>query len=113
MRGADLFVDRRVQDPTGDMLDNIRSGDLDIAVMWGPLAGPLVKDDPDLQFIPLLHEEGNPRLFYRITMGVRLEEQEWKRELNSLIRRNQDGINQILHEAGVPLVDDFGKQVMP
>ncbi|WP_111558006.1 quinoprotein dehydrogenase-associated putative ABC transporter substrate-binding protein [Paracoccus sediminilitoris] len=113
MRGADLFVDRRVQDPTGDMLDNIRSGDLDIAVLWGPLAGPLVKDDPDLQFTPLLHEDGNPRLFYRITMGVRLEEQEWKRELNSLIRRNQDGINQILHEAGVPLVDDFGKQVMP
>ena len=113
MRGADLFVDRRVKDPTGEMLDGIRAGDLDIAVMWGPLAGPLVKDDPDLQFTPLLHEEGNPRLFYRITMGVRLGEQEWKRQLNSLIRRNQDGINQILHDAGVPLVDDYGKQVMP
>ncbi|MDN5568634.1 MAG: quinoprotein dehydrogenase-associated putative ABC transporter substrate-binding protein [Paracoccus sp. (in: a-proteobacteria)] len=113
MRGSDLFVDRRIKDPMGDMLDAVRSGDLGAAVMWGPLAGPRVKGDPDLLFTPLLHEEGAPKMFYRITMGVRLGEQEWKRQLNSLIRRNQDGINQILHDAGVPLVDDYGKQVMP
>lgn len=113
MRGVDLFVDRRVKDPMGDMLQGVRSGQLGAAVMWGPLAGPRVKDDPDLQFVPLLHEEGGPRLFYRITMGVRLGEQEWKRQLNSLIRRNQDGINRILHDAGVPMVDDYGKQVLP
>ncbi len=113
MRGVDLFVDRRVEDPMGDLLEGVRSGEMGAAVMWGPLAGPRVKDDPDLQFTPLLHEEANPRLFYRITMGVRMEEQEWKRELNSLIRRNQDAINDILHEAGVPLVDDYGKALLP
>ncbi|MGR3200254.1 MAG: quinoprotein dehydrogenase-associated putative ABC transporter substrate-binding protein [Paracoccus sp. (in: a-proteobacteria)] len=113
MRGADLFVDRRVEDPFGDLLQGVRAGELDAAVLWGPLAGPRIKDDPDLQFTPLLKEEGGPKLFYRITMGVRLEEQEWKRQLNSLIRRNQDGINQILHEAGVPLVDDYGKEILP
>tara|TARA_R110001606_G_scaffold36685_24_gene104764 strand:- start:2226 stop:3047 length:822 start_codon:yes stop_codon:yes gene_type:complete len=113
MRGADLFVDRRVEDPMGDLLEDVRSGATGAAVLWGPLAGPRVKDDPDLQFTPLLHEEASPRLFFRITMGVRPEEQEWKRELNSLIRRNQDGINQILHDAGVPLVDDYGKEVLP
>lgn len=113
MRGADLFVDRRVENPVGDMLAQVKDGTLGAAVLWGPLAGPLVKDDPDLQFTPLLKEEGGPRLFYRITMGVRLEEQEWKRQLNSLIRRNQDRINEILHEAGVPLVDDYGREVLP
>ncbi|MBM3603521.1 MAG: quinoprotein dehydrogenase-associated putative ABC transporter substrate-binding protein [Alphaproteobacteria bacterium] len=113
MRGADLMVDRRVEDPLGELLEGVRSGDLGAAVLWGPLAGPRIKDDPDLQFTPLLKEEGGPRLFYRITMGVRLEEQEWKRQLNSLIRRNQDEINQILHEAGVPLVDDYGRELLP
>lgn len=113
MRGVDLFVDRRVEDPIGDVLEAVRRGDTGAAVLWGPLAGPRVKDDPDLQFTPLLHEEASPRLFYRITMGVRLEEQEWKRQLNSLIRRNQDEIDRILHEAGVPLVDDYGKRVLP
>mgnify|MGYP006999211891 CR=1 FL=1 len=81
--------------------------------LGGPLAGPLVKDDPALQFVPLLKEEGGPRLFYRITLGVRPSEQDWKRELNSLIRRNQAEIDAILHEAGVPLVDDYGKALKP
>lgn len=109
MRGWDLFVDRRVENPVGDMLDGLRDGSLDAAVLWGPLVGPLVKDDPDLQFTPLLKEEGAPKMFYRITMGVRLGEDEWKRQLNSLIRRNQAEIDTILRDAGVPLADDYGK----
>ena len=113
MRGWDLFVDRRVENPVGDMLKGVREGTLDAAVLWGPLAGPLVKADPELQFTPLLKEESAPRLFYRITMGVRPSDQEWKRELNSLIRRNQEDINAILHEAGVPLVDDYGQEILP
>ena len=113
MRGWDLFVDRRVENPVGDMLTGVRDGTLDAAVLWGPLTGPLVKANPELQFTPLLKEEGGPKLFYRITMGVRPSDQEWKRQLNSLIRRNQDDINAILHEAGVPLVDDYGRQMLP
>ncbi|UFM65878.1 substrate-binding domain-containing protein [Paracoccus sp. MA] len=113
MRGWDLFVDRRVENPVGDMLAQVKSGELAAAVIWGPLAGPLVKQDPDLQFTPLLKESSGPRLFFRITMGVRLEEQEWKRELNSLIRRHQDEIDAILRDAGVPLLDDYGKALKP
>lgn len=112
MRGADLFVDRRVKDPIGGLIDGVRDGSLDAAVLWGPLAGPRIKDDPDLQFTPLLKETAGPKMFYRITMGVRLGEQEWKRQLNSLIRRHQDDINQTLREAGVPLVDDYGKAIL-
>ncbi|MBC7179893.1 MAG: amino acid ABC transporter substrate-binding protein, partial [Roseovarius sp.] len=53
---------------------------------------------------------GAPKMFYRITMGVRLGEDQWKRELNSLIRRNQAGIDAILVEAGVPLLNDMGTE---
>lgn len=113
MRGVDLFVDRRVEDPIGDLIAGVKDGTLDAAVLWGPLAGPRVKDDPDLQFTPLLKETAGPKMFYRITMGVRLPEQEWKRELNSLIRRHQDEIHAILRDAGVPLVDDYGKELIP
>lgn len=113
MRGVDLFVDRRVEDPLGELIAGVRDGTLDAAVLWGPLAGPRVKDDSDLQFTPLLKETTGPRMFYRITMGVRLPEQEWKRQLNSLIRRHQDEINAILRDAGVPLVDDYGKEMLP
>lgn len=113
MRGADLVVDRRVEDPVGEMLAQVKSGDLAAAALWGPIAGPLVKHDPDLQFVPLLKEQSHPRLFFRITMGVRSEEQDWKRQLNSLIRRNQSEIDAILRDAGVPLLDDYGKALKP
>lgn len=108
-----LFVDRRVENPAGDMLADLAAGEIDAAVLWGPIAGPLVKADPTLSLQPLLSEPGLPRLSYRITMGVRPSDQAWKRELNSLIRRNQAEIDAILRDAGVPLVDDEGTAMKP
>ncbi|MRX51739.1 quinoprotein dehydrogenase-associated putative ABC transporter substrate-binding protein [Paracoccus sp. S-4012] len=109
-----LFVDRRVDDPTGRMLADLKAGRIDAAVLWGPLAGPAVKADASLHLAPLIAAEpGMPRLVYRITMGVRPSDQAWKRELNSLIRRNQAEIDAILREAGVPLVDDEGTAMKP
>ena len=46
-------------------------------------------------------------------MGVRAGEDVWKRELNSQIRRNQAEIDAILRDAGVPILDDFGKGPKP
>lgn len=109
----DLMTDRRVEDPAGDMLRDVEEGVIAGALMWGPIAGPLVKTRPDLKMIPLLKETAPPRLFFRITMGVRAGEDVWKRDLNSLIRRNQAEIDAVLREAGVPLVDDYGKAMKP
>lgn len=107
----DLMTDRRVEDPAGDMLRDVEAGVTDGALMWGPIAGPLARDNPHLKVIPLLKESLPPRLFFRITMGVRAGEDVWKHQLNSLIRRNQTEIDAILREAGVPLVDDYGKEL--
>lgn len=103
-----LIVDRRVMSPAQDMLADLQSGQIDGAILWGPIGGPLAKGDAGLVVTPLLSETESPKLFYRITMGVRPSDQDWKRELNSLIRRNQDAIDAILRNAGVPLVDDYG-----
>ena len=108
-----LVVDRRHESPVTNMLDDLQSGEIEAAVLWGPLGGPLVKTSyPDMKVIPLIKEELPPRLFFRITMGVRRGEKVWQRKLNSLIRRNQDDINALLHDAGVPLVSDLGTEVL-
>lgn len=107
-----LFSDRRHMDPVGDMLDDLAAGELDAALLWGPLAGPLAQDRGGFTVVPLLKEELPPRLVFRITMGVRLGESVWKRKLNSLIRRNQDDINAILLDAGVPLLTAMGDAVL-
>jgi quinoprotein dehydrogenase-associated probable ABC transporter substrate-binding protein len=108
-----LVVDRRHENPAIDMLDDLKAGEIDGAVIWGPIGGPLVKSDyPGMKVIPLLNETLPPKMFYRITMGVRNGEKVWQRKLNSLIRRHQDEINALLAEAGVPLISDLGDEVI-
>jgi quinoprotein dehydrogenase-associated probable ABC transporter substrate-binding protein len=110
-RGYNLNVDTRFEHPNQEMLEDLLAGSLDAAVMWGPIGGPLARAHGDRLVVkPLIAETGGPRLFYRITMGVRQGEQRWKRELNAVLRRNQDGINAILIDAGVPLLDERGEK---
>jgi quinoprotein dehydrogenase-associated probable ABC transporter substrate-binding protein len=112
-RAYNLVVDRRYESPAEDMLSDLAAGETDAAILWGPIGGPLVKAlHPDMTVIPLIGEQLPPRLFFRITMGVRQGEKVWQRELNSLIRRNQDEINALLIDAGVPLVSDLGTEVL-
>lgn len=59
-----------------------------------------------MKVIPLVNEKVGPRMAYRITMGVRASDQNWKRQLNTLIRENQREINAILTEYGVPILDE-------
>lgn len=108
-----LTVDRRYESPVVNMLNDLQAAEIDAAIVWGPLGGPLVKSDyPGMTVIPLLGETLPPKMFYRITMGVRQGEKVWQRKLNSLIRRHQDEINAILMEAGVPLLDAQGQTLL-
>ncbi len=110
-RPYSLVVDRRYESPAEKMVADLEAGEIDAAILWGPIAGFFAKQsDTALTVTPLLKEEGAPRLFFRVTMGVRQGELRWKRELNSLIRRNQDKINEILIGFGVPLVNDYGTE---
>lgn len=109
-KGYRLMVDRRVESPADNMVADLLDGEIDAAVLWGPIGGNLAKDH-DLAITPLLEETGAPRMFYRITMGVRPGELVWKRKLNSMIRRNQTEIDAILAEYGIPLLTEMGDGV--
>lgn len=112
-KAYNLVVDRRIESPALDMLNDLENKEIDAAILWGPLGGPLIKSEhPDMKFIPLIHETLPPKLFYRITMGVRPGEKVWERKLNSLIRRTQKDLNAILSSAGVPLLNDQGDALL-
>ena len=64
------------------------------------------KANPPLHVTPLVKEKTGPRLAFRIGMGVRGADQNWKRVLNRLIQENQPAINKILLDYGVPLLDE-------
>jgi quinoprotein dehydrogenase-associated probable ABC transporter substrate-binding protein len=102
-----LMVDRRHDSPGERMIDDIRSGDIDAGVLWGPIAGYFAAKGGDkLVIVPLVKEAGGPRMAYRITFGVRYLEDDWKRELNALIAKRQGDIDAVLLEFGVPLLDE-------
>ena len=62
--------------------------------------------DPKLNIAPLIKEQGGPRLAFRIGMGVRSSDQDFKRLLNRMIQENQREIDAILLGFGVPLLDE-------
>jgi len=109
-KGYRLMVDRRVESPSDTMIEDLLAEEIDAAVLWGPIGGNLAKQH-ELTMVPLLEETGAPRMFYRITMGVRPGELVWKRKLNSLIRRNQSEIDGILSDYGLPLLTEMGDGV--
>jgi quinoprotein dehydrogenase-associated probable ABC transporter substrate-binding protein len=112
-RPYQLMVDTRIENPAGQMIDDIRKGDIDAGLLWGPIAGFYARQsDPPLTVVPLIHEEKGSRMAYRITMGVRATDQQWKRELNKAIRENQQQINALLLSFGVPLLDEQDKPVV-
>ena len=83
-------------------------GEIDAGVLWGPMAGYFAQHaTPHLTVVPLLKE--GRQMDFRIAMGVRRTDQEWKRKLNRLIAENQPEIDQILRDYGVPLLMQQGK----
>jgi quinoprotein dehydrogenase-associated probable ABC transporter substrate-binding protein len=102
-----LMIDTRFDSSAEAMIGDLMSGTIDAGILWGPMAGFYAKRaSPPLQVTPLVKETTGPRLTFRIGMGVRPADQNWKRLLNRLIQENQPAINKILLDYGVPLLDE-------
>jgi quinoprotein dehydrogenase-associated probable ABC transporter substrate-binding protein len=102
-----LMIDTRVDSSAEAMVKDLKSGEIDVGVLWGPMAGFFARQsNPPIRVVPLLKETGGPRLTYRIGMGVRPADQNWKRDLNRLIQESQVEINRLLLNYNVPLLDE-------
>jgi ABC-type amino acid transport substrate-binding protein len=100
-------VDTRFDAPAAAMIADLEGGRIDAAILWGPIAGYLAKRSKiPMKVTPLVKEASGPHMIYRIGMGVRHSDQDWKRLLNKLIAENQAEIIRILASYGVPLLDE-------
>jgi quinoprotein dehydrogenase-associated probable ABC transporter substrate-binding protein len=110
-----LVIDTRVDSSAQAMMKDLASGEIDAGVLWGPMAGYYAKQaNPPMRVTLLLKEPRGPRfppVTFRIAMGVRATDQNWKRDLNRLIADNQAEIDQVLLGFGVPLLDEQGRQI--
>jgi quinoprotein dehydrogenase-associated probable ABC transporter substrate-binding protein len=111
-RPYQLMIDTRVDSSAAAMIKDLMAGEIDAGVLWGPMAGYYARQvNPPLHVTPLVKETSGPRLAYRIGMGVRPADQNWKRQLNRLIQENQPAINKILLDFGVPLLDENDRPI--
>jgi quinoprotein dehydrogenase-associated probable ABC transporter substrate-binding protein len=107
-----LVIDTRVDSSAQAMMRDLAGGEIDVGVLWGPLAGYYAKQaNPPMRVVLLLKETGGPPLAFRIAMGVRAADQNWKRQLNTLIAENQTEINRLLLDFGVPLLDERNRPI--
>jgi mxaJ protein len=96
----------------GEIIEqDLAAGKIDVAIVWGPIAGYFAKriKSPQLKVVVLKSEPG-VQFDYDVAMGVRYGEREWKQQVEALIKSKQPEIMAILQEFGVPLVDALSAQ---
>jgi quinoprotein dehydrogenase-associated probable ABC transporter substrate-binding protein len=108
----DLYVDTRVQTPGKDMVNDLAKKEIDVALLWGPIAGYFAAQHGDeLKVTPLLNEPKKNRMEFYITLAVRPGENKWKNDLNTLLRENKAEIDKILAEYHVPTLNARGELI--
>jgi mxaJ protein len=106
-RGFTLYGDYSKPNPPARIMEAVARGDVDIAVVWGPLAGYFAtREGVPLRINPVSPQIDLPYLpfVFDISMGVRKGEDTLREELNAFISRRSREIGKILDSYGVPRV---------
>jgi quinoprotein dehydrogenase-associated probable ABC transporter substrate-binding protein len=108
VRGYTLYGDYSQHDPPARIVDAVAKGDVDVAVVWGPLAGYFAKQSRvPLEVVPVSPQIDQPFMpfVFDISMGVRRGDQDLKDQVEQVMERRRGEINRILEEYRVPRVD--------
>jgi mxaJ protein len=86
----------------GREVEDLIAGRIDVALVWGPIAGYFQKKKgaSSLALVPI----DEPNNAFDISMGVRKSDTELKARLEQVIERKQGEIRAILQDFGVPLI---------
>jgi mxaJ protein len=94
--------------PPARLIEAVVNGDVDIAIVWGPLAGYFAKaPQTALKLVPVSPAIDLPFLpqVYDISLAVRRGDKPLKAELDAVLERERGAIAALLAEYGVPRVD--------
>ncbi len=107
VRGYMLYGDYSQPNPPARILDALAEGEIDVAIVWGPLAGYFVpRQKVAMEMVPVSPQIDVPFLpfVYDISMGVRRDEAGLKADVEQVMVRRRADIDAILDEYGVPRV---------
>lgn len=114
VRSYERTVDTRLFSPATHAVADVAKGDIDVAVIWGPIAGYAARQQKTpLVVVPLPAKENSVQLAFNVSMGIRRRETNWKHQLNSELDKLAPRIQQILIDYDIPLLDAHDNLIKP
>jgi mxaJ protein len=108
VKGFSVYGDYAQPNPPARIVEAVQRGDIDIAIVWGPLAGYFAeRSRVPLQIIPVSPQMDRSYLpfVFDIAIGVRRGDNDLRDQLEQILEKRRVEINRILSEYGVPRVD--------
>jgi quinoprotein dehydrogenase-associated probable ABC transporter substrate-binding protein len=108
VKGYTVYGDYSQPNPPARIVDAVAKGDVDVAIVWGPLAGYFAKQSHvPLAIVPVSPQIDQPFLpfVFDISMGVRRDDQELRDQVEQVLEKRRDEIDRILASYGIPRVD--------
>jgi mxaJ protein len=107
IRGYMVYGDYARPAPQREIVDAVARGEIDVAFVWGPVAGWLVQSlNVPLQLTPLpaRDEHAGMPMVFAIAMGLRRGDAELGADLDRVVAERRLEIARILADYGVPTV---------
>lgn len=106
VRGYSIYGDYSQPDPPRVLLDALATGEIDIAIAWGPLAGYFAPQARMPLTVTVMSDESDALLptQFEIAMGVRRGDDELKAHLERILDTRAPEIRRVLSDYGVPLL---------
>jgi quinoprotein dehydrogenase-associated probable ABC transporter substrate-binding protein len=104
--GYSIFGRLDEKNPSADLIQAVVSRKVDVAVVWGPLAGYFARKSPvPLDLMPIRSDPSHPGLpmVFSICIGVRPQDEGLRRELDAELERREPQIHDLLAAYGIPL----------
>jgi hypothetical protein len=105
--GYTVYGDYSQANPPARIIEAVATGEVDVALVSGPLAGYFAPRHPvPLDVVPVAPQIDPPALpfVFGISMGVRKGDEAFRGELEGVLERRRPAIQAILDEHGVPQV---------
>jgi len=94
------------ENPPGAIIDAVASGKINMAIVWGPIAGYYAaRQKVPLELVPVPSGKGDLPFAFNISMGVKKGDSALKARVENVRRQRSAEITAILKEYGVPLLD--------
>lgn len=101
-------IQRDLNLPPSFLIDDLVKGEIDVAIVWGPIGGYFAKQSKAPLEVVIAPEYENENVkgkeFWNISVGMRKKDKDRQELVQGALDRNQDKINKILDDYGIPHV---------